>query len=201
MRRFLTLRICRDDHLADEIARIFLCDDDEAGGRELALERIRGYLGPHTKLVSAELEADSLFVEAEAREFPDESRTLLRMGREARSRGRARAAAGHYEEALKLSPWNAEALKALGRLYYQNRQPEAAEAHLVRAAEVDPQDGTVLALLAELAIHAGRKPAARRHLERLRALEPDNPRIAPALARLLPEDLREMRRLMGADGE
>lgn len=194
MKRTISLRIRREDHASDSLGRIFLGDDE----RESTLERIRSYLGPHAKLKSAELEADTLLVTADVREFAEESRNLLRMARDARRKGRVRSAAGHYEEALKLSPWNAEALKALGRAFYQSREHEAARLHLVRASEADPADGTVLALLAEIAIHEARRPAARQYLERLQALEPDNPRVAPALARLVPEDLREIRREMSA---
>jgi Flp pilus assembly protein TadD len=190
MKQRISLVLHREDHGTDELGRIFLGDEERAG----ALKRIERYLGPHARLKSVELEDDVLLVEADVQAFQEESRVLLRLGREASAKSRPRAALGHYEEALKLSPWNPDALKALGRLYYRNRQAEAARTLLVRAREVAPRDGAVLVLLAEIALHDGRRLTARGYLETLQRVDPANPRARAALARLQPEDEKEIRR-------
>ena len=192
MRRELFLRIHREDHTADSLGRVFLGVSD----REESLALVRTYLGPQGKLKSVALKDDELHVGAEVREFTAESRNLLRMGREAVRKGRPRSALGHYEEALKLSPWNSDALKALGRLYYRNRQADAARQLLVRAREADPADGTVLSLLAEIALHEDRRLAARGYLEQLQRLEPDSVRTRSALARIQPADVQSARERM-----
>ena len=189
MRRKLSLRIHREDHTADFLGRVFLGVDD----KEAALALVQSYLGPQGRLKSVSLVGDELHVGAEVREFPEESRNLLRMGREAVRKGRPRSALGHYEEALKLSPWNPDALKALGRLYYRNRQSDNARKLLVRAREADSADATVLALLAEIALYDDRRLAARGYLEQLQQLEPDNVSTRSALARLQPRDAIDAR--------
>jgi Flp pilus assembly protein TadD len=190
MNHRISLVLHREDHGTDELGRIFLGDEERAD----ALKRIERYLGPHARLRSAELDDDILIVEADVRTFQAESRALLRQGREAAGKRRPRATLGHYEEALKLSPWDPDALKALGRLYYRNRQAEAARRLLVRAREVAPGDGDVLALLAEIALHDGRRLTARGYLETLQRVDPSNPRARAALARLRPEEEKEIRR-------
>jgi Flp pilus assembly protein TadD len=187
MRRELFLRIHREDHSADALGRVFLGVED----KKAALALVQSYLGSQGRLKTVSLEGDALLVGAEVREFTKESRNLLRMGRESVRKGRPRSALGHYEEALKLSPWNADALKALGRLYYRNRQSDAARRLLIRAREADPTDGTVLSLLAEIALHENRRLAARGYLEQLQRLEPDSLRTRRALARVQPTDAYE----------
>ncbi|MFP6663399.1 MAG: tetratricopeptide repeat protein [Deltaproteobacteria bacterium] len=196
MNHRVSLVLHREDHGSDELGRIFLGDEDRAE----ALVRIERYLGPHARLRSAELEDDILALEVDVRSFEDESRTLRRLGREAAGKNRPRAALGHYEEALKLSPWDPEALKALGRLYYRNRQSDAARSLLVRAREVAPGDDTVLGLLAEIAVHDGRRLAARGYLAAQLRIDPGNSRARAALVRLQPEEEKEIRRALRSGG-
>ena len=75
------------------------------------------------------------------------------LGREWLRRGRLKTAVGQFEEALRLSPLNPEALRTLGRLHYRRREHEAARRFLVQAREVAPP--TVRLLVRETA------PAAR----------------------------------------
>lgn len=184
MRRELHLRIHREDHTSDALGRVFLGVED----KQASLTLVQSYLGSQGRLKSVALEDDELVVSAEIREFSQESTNLVRMGREAARKGRPRSALGHYEEALKLSPWNFEALKALGRLYYRNRKPEAACQLLIRAREANPADATVLALLAEISLHQGRRLAARSYVAQLQLLEPDSERTRRAVSRIQPAD-------------
>ena len=187
MRRRLSLQIHRADHTGDSLGRIFLGVVEG----EAALALVRAYLGPKGRLKHVELDDAELRVEAEVGEFEEESRNSLRMGREALRKSRPRAALGHYEEALKLSPWNPDALRALGRLYYQNRQTVSAKNLLIRAREANPTDATVLMLLAEIALHEDRRLAARAYLETVQRMDPQNPRVRRALARVRPSDLSD----------
>ena len=184
MRRELYLRIHREDHTSDALGRVFLGVED----KKASLALVQSYLGSQGRLKSVSIEDDELVVAAEVRDFPEETANLVRMGRDAVRKARPRSALGHYEEALKLSPWNSEALKALGRLYYRNRKPDAARQLLVRAREADPADATVLALLAEISLHQGRRLAARGYVEQLQRIEPDSERTRRAVARIQPAD-------------
>ena len=189
MRRRIYMEIHREDHKNDALGLVFL----GALERERCLELLRSYLGPHAKLSQAEVDDAVLRVEADVREFADESQTLLRLARDMMRNGRLKGALGQLEEALRLSPWNAQALKAVGRLYYRSRQREEARYYLTRAREVAPDDSDVLRLLAELALHEDRPLAARDYLEQLLRVDPHDKRAKSTLARLLPDDVREIR--------
>lgn len=182
MKRRVALEIHREDHKYDSLGQVFLGATD----RDETLRLLRGYLGPHATLRHVELEDAVLRVEADVREFAPESRNLLEMGRDWLRRGRVKTAVGQFEEALRLSPLNAEALKTLGRLHYRRREGEAARRYLVRAREVAPRDTMVLRLLASIAAHAGRPLEARAYLEKLLEVRPGDRHGAAALARLKP---------------
>jgi len=189
MKRRVHLEIHREDHKNDALGLVFL----GALERERCLELLRTYLGPHTKLKQAEVDDAVLRIGAEVREFPEESQNLVRMARDMMRAGRVKGALGQLEEALRLSPWNAQALKGLGRLYYRGRRREEARYYLTRAREVAPDDCDVLRLLADVALHDERPLAAREYLEVLLQMDPEDRRARSALARLMPEDARQIR--------
>ena len=78
MKRRVALLIHREDHKIDALGRIFLGATD----RDETLSLLRGYLGPQATLKHVELEDAVLRVEADVREFADESRNLVVMARE-----------------------------------------------------------------------------------------------------------------------
>jgi len=166
MKRRVTLEIHREDHKTDALGRVFLGATD----RDETLALLRAYLGPQATLRHVELDDAVLRVEADVREFAEESRNLVAMARDLIRAGRVRSAIGQLEEALRLAPLGADALKALGRLYYRHRDRENARRYLTRAREVAPTDIEVLRLLAEIALHEDRRLAARERLL-LRRLE------------------------------
>lgn len=182
MKRRVALEIHRDDHKYDALGRVFLGATD----RDTTLRLLREYLGSRASLRHVELEDDVLRLEIDVREFPEESRNLVALGREMLKQGLVRAAMGQLEEALQLSPLNADALKALGRYHYRHRRREEARRYLVRAREVMPADLEVLRLLAEIALHEDRRLEARAYLERVLRVRPTDRRARAALARLQP---------------
>lgn len=194
MRRRIYMEIHREDHKNDALGLVFL----GALERERCLELLKGYLGVHARLKQAELDDSVLRVEADVREFAEECQNLVRMARDMMRKGRMKGALGQLEEALRLSPWNAQALKGVGRLYYRSRQRDEARYYLTRAREVAPEDCDVLRLLAEIALHDDRPLAAREYLEKLLEMDPDDKRARVTLARLMPEDAREIREAIQA---
>lgn len=184
MKRRAFLEIHRDDHKYDALGRIFL----GATGSDEILDILRRYLGPAASLHRVELQDDVLFVEADLREFPEESANLVEVGRSMLRKGLGRSAIGALEEALRLAPLNAEALKTIGRWHYRRREREPARRYLVRARESDPNDHEILRLLAEIAIHEDRRLEARGYLERVLRAKPGDQRARAALARLRPAD-------------
>ncbi|HEY8515639.1 MAG TPA: tetratricopeptide repeat protein [Candidatus Binatia bacterium] len=201
MKRRVTLEIHREDHKTDALGRVFLGATD----RDETLALLRAYLGPQATLRHVELDDAVLRVEADVREFAEESRNLVAMARDLIRAGRVRSAIGQLEEALRLAPLGADALKALGRLYYRHRDRENARRYLTRAREVAPTDIEVLRLLAEIALHEDRRLAAREYLQQVLAVRPNDRRARTALARLQPEDAEHIRatlrrRAMGDGG-
>jgi len=194
MRRRVQLRIHREDHKNDALGLVFL----GALERERSLELLRSYLGPHARVRQAEVDDAILYVEADVREFGEESQNLVRLAREMMRAGRMKGALGQFQEALRLSPLNGQALKGIGRLYYRHRHPEEARYYLTRAREIDPDDADVLRLLAEIAVHQDRPLAARAYLEQLLRRDPRDRRARAALGRLLPEDARRIREAIAA---
>ena len=189
MKRRVALVIHREDHKIDALGRIFL----GATVRDETLALLRGYLGPQATLRHVELDDAVLRIEADVREFAEESRNLVTMAREMLRAGRVKAAVGQLQEALRLAPLNAEALKTLGRVYYRHREREMAKRFLTRAREVAPADLEVLRLLAEIALHEDRRLAAREYLEQVLIVNPADRRARVALARLQPEDAEHIR--------
>ncbi|MEI8359073.1 MAG: hypothetical protein RL698_331 [Pseudomonadota bacterium] len=188
MKRRACLEIHRDDHKYDTLGRIFLGVVD---GEEI-LDLLRRYLGPQASLHKVELRDDVLAIEADIREFPEESANLVEIGRSMLRRGITRSAIGQIEEALRLAPLNAEALKTIGRYHYRRRERELARRYLIRAREAAPGDTEVLRLLAEIAIHADRPLEARGYLERALRIHPGDRRARAALARLRPAGERSL---------
>lgn len=182
MRRRAHLEIHRDDHKLDVLGKVFL---GVVQGDDV-LFVLRRYLGPTASLRRVELEDDRLSVEADLTEFPEESANLLELSRAQARAGRERAARGHLEEALRLSPLAPEILKALGRFHYRRREREPARRYLVRAREAAPGDLDILRLLAEIAIHDDRRLDARAYLQRLLRARPGDRRARSALGRLRP---------------
>jgi cytochrome c-type biogenesis protein CcmH/NrfG len=201
MKRRVALEIHREDHKIDALGRIFL----GATERDETLLLLRGYLGPQATLRHVELDDAILRVEADVREFADESRNLVLMAREMLRAGRVKAALGQLQEALRLAPLSPDALKTLGRVYYRHREREMARRYLTRAREVAPADLEVLRLLAEIALHEDRRLAAREYLEQVLIVNPNDRRARTALARLQPEDAEHiraaLRRRAETDGE
>ncbi|MFN8601369.1 MAG: hypothetical protein U0842_12965 [Candidatus Binatia bacterium] len=189
MKRRVALEIHREDHKIDALGRIFLGATD----RDETLSLLRGYLGPQATLRHVELDDSVLRVEADVREFAEESRNLVTMAREMLRAGRVKAALGQLQEALRLAPLGADALKTLGRVYYRHREREMAKRYLTRAREVAPADLEVLRLLAEIALHEDRRLAAREYLEQVLIVNPNDRRARTALARLQPEDAEHIR--------
>jgi cytochrome c-type biogenesis protein CcmH/NrfG len=196
VKRRVALEIHREDHKVDALGLIFL----GAVEQEQAISLVRSYLGPHASLKRVELEGAVLRVEADVRDFPEESQNLVRSARELLRRGVVRGAIGHMEEALRLSALNADALKSLGRIYYRHRHRGAARELLTRAREVSPNDLEVLRLLAEIALHEDRRLAARDYLERVLKVNPADRRARVALARLAQGDADRVRALEPAHG-
>ncbi|MDG2305632.1 MAG: tetratricopeptide repeat protein [Candidatus Binatia bacterium] len=195
MRRRVYLEIHREDHKNDALGLVFL----GALEPERCLELLKNYLGPHAKLKQVEVDDSVLRVEADVREFAEESQNLVRMARDMMRAGRMKGALGQFEEALRLSPLNEHALKGLGRLYYRSRQRDEARYYLTRAREVAPDDCDVLRLLAEIALHDERPLAAREYLELLLQMDPNDKRARTAHARLMPEDARRIRETIAED--
>ncbi len=185
MRQAVAVRIHREDHTCDVLARVFL--GDLAG--DAALTAIRRYLGAPIRLVRVEMTGDVLEVDCEAPAFPLERQNLLEVGRRMLAAGRERGALNHLEEARRLLPLDAELLKLVGRIHHRRRERSEARECLVRAREIAPDDVGVLTLLGELELHDGRRLQARRYLERALGFAPDDRRVRAALQRCRPAEI------------
>jgi hypothetical protein len=122
--------IRRDDHKRDALGAIFLgavSDEQEIRGY------VERYLGPPFQVRAVDLDGPALRVAVECSRFQAESQNLTRMARSFAERGRARAAADSFGEALKLDPLNAEALKGHAALHAAAGELEEAEDKWIRA--------------------------------------------------------------------
>ncbi len=185
MKQAVAIRIHREDHTCDPLARVFL--GDLAG--EAALGAIRRYLGAPVRLVRVEVAGDVLEVDCETPGFPVERQNMLEIGRRMLAAGRERGALSHLEEARRLLPLDAELLKLVGRIHHRRRERSEARDCLVRAREIAPDDVGVLTLLGELELHDGRRLQARRYLERALELAPEDRRVRAALQRCRPAEV------------
>lgn len=171
MRRRLTLVLRRDDHKQDFLGAVFLGVVEEASAIQ---EAVRRYLGPTVTVRDVELGEAVIRVSAESSAFETESQNLTRLGRSLLTKGRQRAAADMFEEALRLDPFNVDALKveAALRLSYGDR--EGAQVRWVLAAEVGGYDGEILRGLATIALDEDRRPSAMRYLEQALVVNPED---------------------------
>ncbi len=186
MKERLKLRLHREDHTLDALARIFLADLSH----NEALAVLRNYLGSSVRLLRVDLVGDVLEVDCDVPAFPAERQNLLSHVRRLLELGREKSAVDHLEEARRLLPLDLERLRLLGRLRHRRRERAAARDCFVRARELAPEDAGLLTLLGELELHDGRRLQARRYLERALELDPNDRRIRAALQRCLsPEEV------------
>lgn len=171
MRRQHSLVIRREDHKRDALGAVFLGVVTDAVEVSRAVAR---YLGPSISVRAVSLEGTFLRVVAEAPSFAVESQNLVRLGRSLSSRGRPRAAADMFEEALRLDPLNADALKGEAALRLVHGDLEGAEQQWILAGEVAGFDVEMLHGLARIALHEGRRPSAIQYLEEALLVDPEH---------------------------
>lgn len=158
-----TLILRREEHKRDGLGAVFLDAVTDPVEIRRSVER---YLGP--SFVVRRVEADgsrALRVRVECGRFLQESQNLSRIARSMAERGRPRAAADMFAEALKLDPLNVEALKGQGTLLAAAGELAEAEERWIRAGEVEGYDGEILRALAGIALQADRRPTAIQYLE------------------------------------
>jgi len=177
----------REDHKRDALGAIFL-------GAVVDEETIRGhverYLGPPFQVRAVDLEGAALRVTVECSRFQAESQNLTRMARSFAERGRARAAADSFGEALKLDPLNAEALKGHAALHAAAGEVDDAEDKWIRAGEIRGYDGEILRGLAGVALRLNRTGSGIQYLEEALLVNPNDDE-----ARSILEDLKRQAEL------
>ena len=89
--------------------------------------------------------------------------------------GDFRAAAGYYEELVRLRPDLAEAHANPGLIYYQIREDAQAEAALQKAIRLNPRLSAPYFILGVVASRQQNNENAIRHLETSARLDPSNP--------------------------
>ena len=112
------------------------------------------------------------------------------MARSVAERGRARAAADSFGEALKLDPLNAEALKGHAALHAAAGELEEAEEKWIRAGEIRGYDGEILRGLAGVALRLNRVGSAVQYLDEALVVNPNDDE-----ARAIRDDLRRQAEL------
>jgi tetratricopeptide (TPR) repeat protein len=161
----------RDDHKRDALGAIFLGAVTAEAEIRTYVER---YLGSVYQIRSIELEGRALRVAVECARFQAESLNLTRMAKSLADRGRHRAAADSFAEALKLDPLNAEAWKGQAALHALMGELGDAEEKWIRAAEIRGYDGEILRSLAAIAIREDRSATAMQYLEEALLAHPDD---------------------------
>ena len=186
-RQSSTVILRRDDHKRDALGAIFLgavTDEQEIRG---CVER---YLGSPFLVRAVDLDGPALRVTVECSRFQAESQNLTRMARSFAERGRARAAADSFGEALKLDPLNAEALKGHAALHAAAGELEEAEEKWIRAGEIRGYDGEILRGLAGVALRLNRVGSAVQYLDEALVVNPNDDE-----ARAIRDDLRRQAEL------
>ncbi|MGH7896616.1 MAG: tetratricopeptide repeat protein, partial [Candidatus Binatia bacterium] len=117
-------------------------------------------------------EEAALRVEVECSRFPAESQNLSRLAKSLADKGRVRAAADSFAEALKLDPLNVEAWKGRAAIHALQRELPQAEDCWVRAGEIRGYDGEILRGLASVALQEDRRPTAMQYLEEALLVSP-----------------------------
>jgi tetratricopeptide (TPR) repeat protein len=170
-RREHVLVLRRDDHKRDAIGAIFLGAVTAETEMRAIVER---YLGAPLVVRTIELGGTALHVHVECPRFPTESQNLSRMARSLADRGRSRAAADSYAEALKLDPLNVEALKGHATLHALAGNLEDAQEKWIRAGEIRGYDGEILRALATIALRQERRGTAIQYLEDALIVNPED---------------------------
>jgi Flp pilus assembly protein TadD len=135
---------------------------------------VERYLGPAISVRSVEAEGPVLRASVETSAFQVESQNMVRIGKSLAARGRPRAAADTFLEALKLDPLNVDALKGHAAILAAQNELAYAEEAWVRAGEVRGYDGEILRGLATIALREDRRPTATQYLEEALLLNPDD---------------------------
>lgn len=181
MRRQHSLVIRRDDHKRDALGAVFL---GAVPGEAEVRSYVQRYLGSSVIVRSVQVDAGVLRALVEASGFAPESQNLVRLGKSLLDRGRLRAAADMFAEALRLDPMNVEALKAdAGVRFGQGKLTEAHELW-VRAGEIGGYDGDILRGLATVALQENRRPSAMHYLEEALVVNPEDRESAKLLREL-----------------
>lgn len=177
----------RDDHKRDALGAVFLgVVADEAEVRRY----VERYLGAAFQVRGVDTEGAALRVRVDCARFQLESQNLSRLAKSLAERGRPRAAADTFTEALKLDPLNAEALKGQAALHALAGELLEAEEKWVRAGEIRGYDGEILRALATIALREDRQPTACQYLEEALLANPND-----GEARVLLDDLRRQSEL------
>jgi tetratricopeptide (TPR) repeat protein len=161
----------RDDHKRDALGAVFLGAVAHEQQIRLFVER---YLGPQFLVRSVDMEGTALRVTVECSRFQVESHNLTRIAKSLAQRGRQRAAADSFTEALKLDPLNAEALKGRAALHALAGELTDAEDKWVRSGEIRGYDGEILRGLADVALREDRRPTAMQYLEEALLVSPND---------------------------
>jgi tetratricopeptide (TPR) repeat protein len=180
-RRQHVLILRRDDHKRDALGAVFLGAVTDERQIRAAVER---YLGPAFVVRSVDVEGTAIKAVVECSRFETESQNLAHIAKSLAERGRQRAAADSYAEALKLDPLNAEALKGRAALHVLARELNEAEEKWIRAGEIRGYDAEILLGLAHVALCEDRRPTAMKYLEEALIVEPDDPKVRTALEEL-----------------
>jgi tetratricopeptide (TPR) repeat protein len=170
--------IRREDHRRDALGAVFL--GAVAGDTEIC-SYVERYLGSSVRIRSVQLEGDVLRVVVESAGFRPESQNLVRLGRSLLERGRTRAAADMFNEAMRLDSMNTEALKAAAGLRFAHGDLTAAKDLWIRAAEIGGYGGEILRGLAAVALQENRAPSAMRYLDEALMVNPDDAESAKLL--------------------
>lgn len=171
MRRRQSLVIRREDHKRDALGAIFLGAVTDEVEIRAYVER---YLGPSVAVRSVQVEVEVLRVIVETSGFGPESQNLVRLGRSLLDRGRLRAAADMFAEALRLDCVNVDALKGHAAAHAGQGDLLTAREQWVRAGEIGGYDGEILRGLAETALREDRAPSAMRYLEEALRVNPND---------------------------
>ncbi|HEX2855190.1 MAG TPA: tetratricopeptide repeat protein [Opitutaceae bacterium] len=90
------------------------------------------------------------------------------------AQGKTAEAIGHYEQAGKIRPGNAEPFNNLGTALLRQKRVEEAIRAFEQALKIDPQLGTARHALCSVLLAGGRTGEAIPHLEKILASEPGN---------------------------
>lgn len=91
----------------------------------------------------------------------------------------------HYQEAIKIDPFNARAYSNLGKILFFLKDSKGGIANIMKALEINPYDPNDNSLAARFFVRMGKTDLAAKHFYQALKTDPDNTEVHKNLANLL----------------